>query len=557
MASLESLNSCFHDVVTDKNRPNFLDLPHGPYPAGAMVEFEEVTEEEVLQLLSTLDATKATGSDQIPTSLLKASAKEICPSLTQLVNTILISGELPEQFKYAHITPVLKKGNPNTASNYRPISLLPVLSKLIEKIVCRQLSRYIESAPEGDILPNEQFAYRPNHSTEDALTIAIDHWCRSVDDGQYVGICFVDMSKAFDRVNHELLLAELHNCGIGGVVLQWFRNYLDNRKQAVKVGVDLSSPVSCTRGVPQGSVLGPVLYSIYVRLVPRVLKNVTTIQYADDICFFLSGKEISGISATLSDSLHDLNTFLEEKSLLLNASKTQIMLVSSPRSTPPPLTIKLGDQTINQVESAKYLGLQIDQHLSFSEHVHRVVSKVAGLTSALRRNRRMLDMRSRRMFYLAMIQPHLEYSSNAFVNHLSSELLSMLQVAANNAVRAMFGLPDWCHVSPLYAKLSIAPLQLRFMLKCYIAAYKCAHKLAPSLLTNRLALNSRESSHTRQISFQTFKLPQVRSKLGLQSFSFTAADRFNCLPAAIRCADSLPIFIAATKNFIGFPRREG
>ena len=268
-----------------------------------MIEFEEVTEGEVLQLLSTLDATKATGSDQIPTSLLKASAKEICPSLTQLVNTILISGELPEQFKYAHITPELKKGNPDTASNYRPISLLPVLSKLIEKIVCRQLSRYIESAPEGDILPNEQFAYRPNHSTEDALTIAIDHWCRSVDDGQYVGICFVDMSKAFDRVNHELLLAELHNCGIGEVVLQWFRNYLDNRKQAVKVGVDLSSPVSCTRGVPQGSVLGPVFYSIYVRLVPRVLKNVTTIQYADDICFFLSGKEISEISATLSDSL--------------------------------------------------------------------------------------------------------------------------------------------------------------------------------------------------------------------------------------------------------------
>ena len=161
------------------------------------------------------------------------------------------------------------------------------------------------------------------------------------------------------------------------------------------------------------------------------------------------------------------------------------------------------------------------------------------------------------MFYLAMIQPHLEYSSNAFVNYLSSELLSMLQVAANDAVRAIFGLPDWCHVSPLYVKLAIAPLQLRFTLKCYIAAYKCAHSLAPCLLANRLALNCRESARTRQVSFHTLRLPHVRTKIGLQSFSFTAADRFNALPATIRSAESLHLFIAAIKDFIGFPRREG
>ena len=327
--------------------------------------------------------------------------------------------------------------------------------------------------------------------------------------------------------------------------------------QAVKIGSRIASAVPVSRGVPQGSVLGPVLYSIYVRRIPSILSNVTVIQYADDICFFARGTDTTILSQTLSSSLHDLNSFLQSRSLVLNPDKAEVMLVSSARAQDRSLTVKLDGQEIKQVNCARYLGLYIDSHLTFSYHVEKVVAKLAGPTFALRRHRHKLDMKSRRMYYLTLIQPHLEYASNAFCNLLSSQLINMLSVAANNAIRAIFGLPDWVHVTPLYQKLCIAPLHQRYMLKCYIAAYKCANGLAPAPLADRFLLNKRQSNLTRQNTFCTFKLPQVSSQIGLNSLSFLAADRFNGLPADLRSAPNLLHFTSQLKVFIGYPRREG
>ena len=215
---------------------------------------------------------------------------------------------------------------------------------------------------------------------------------------------------------------------------------MSERGQAVTVWSDVAPTVLVSRGVPQGSVLGPILYSIYVRLVPRILNHVSVIQYADDICFFAHGTDPDSLSETLSSALADLHQYLQTKSLLLNPSKTQVLLISSPRSHPSPLCVQLNGQQIEQVDCAKYLGLYIDNHLSFSQHVEKTVKKVAGLTSALRRHRHKLDMKSRRMYmyYLTLIQPHLEYASNAFCNLLSSQLTNMLVISANNAIRAVW-----------------------------------------------------------------------------------------------------------------------
>lgn len=558
VADITHLNSFFQSVVTAEgtDMPCHLSPPSGPSLREAFTEFTPVSEEEVLHQLMNIEASKAAGSDGIPACLLKALSTDLCPSLTTLLNTILSTGDIPQDFKLAHITPVHKKGDPAAAGNYRPISLLPIISKVMERLVLRQLNAFIENYPENEILPQNQFAYRPGHSTEDALTVAVDHWSRALDQGQHVGACFVDMSKAFDRVGHVKLLLELQSCGIGGTVLHWFMNYLDGRKQAVKIGQKLADTISCTRGVPQGSVLGPILYSIYVRDVPKVLPEVTTIQYADDICFFVIGKDTIRMSSILSTSLCSLNEFLESRSLLLNATKTQVMLMTA-RTESAKLQVCLNDQPIEQASVVKYLGLHIDSSLTFGNHVEMLVKKTAGLIFALRRHRRKLDIRSRRMYYLTLIQSHFEYASNAFSCLLSASHMNMLEVAANNAIRAIFGSPHWAHVSPLYARLCIAPLPVRYLLKCYIAGYKCANDLSPIMLTDRFQLNVRDINPTRQTTFVTFRLPPVRKTIGYRSFSYICADRFNGLPADLRSATDLLQFVSSIKSFIGYPERKG
>ena len=328
-------------------------------------------------------------------------------------------------------------------------------------------------------------------------------------------------------------------------MLFWFRSYLQGRKQAVKIGIKTAQPVECSRGVPQGSVLGPVLYSIYVRSVPKILSSVATIQYADDICFYVTGKQVEPLADVLSIALDKLNSYLADRSLLLNASKTQVMLISSSRSTPSRLQVNLDGKPIEQVHCAKYLGLLIDSHLTFSHQVEKVARKVAGLTGALRRYRRKLDIKSRRMFYIALIQPHLEYASNAYVSLLTSSNMNILRVAANSAVRAIYGLPAWTHVTSLYTRLHIANIDQRYFLKSLITAFKCITHAAPTLLAERFSINTRPSNSTRQTTTRTFKLPNVARQIGLHSPSFLFADRFNGLQAvglATKCSHFFRIF---------------
>ena len=231
--------------------------------------------------------------------------------------------------------------------------------------------------------------------------------------------------------------------------------------------------------------------------------------------------------------------------------------MTPPRSEGSELCVRLNNQTIEQTSVVKYLGLLIDSKLTFGPHVEKVVKKTAGLTFSLKRNRRKLDICSRRMYYFSLIQSHFEYASNAFSSLISAHYVNMLEVAANNAIRAIFGLPNWGHVSQLYAKLAIAPLPVRYLLKSYVAGYKCAHALSPNMLVERLPLNIRFSNLTRQTTHATFTLPAVHKSIGYRSFSYTCADRFNALPHDTRSAVNTLNFISSIKELIGYPERKG
>ena len=190
----------------------------------------------------------------MPGLVLRMAAQSLAPSLSEIFNMSFITGQVPTAFKVSHISPLFKAGDPTIPTNYRPVSLLPIVSRLLEKLVKEQVDKYLE---EHQLLPLTQFAYRTNHSTEDALVLAVDRWLDAKFHRRTTGVIMVDMSKAFDRVRHDILISELHSLGVHGKVLDWFISYLSSRRQKIRVKHQLSSEVLCTRGVPQGSVFGP------------------------------------------------------------------------------------------------------------------------------------------------------------------------------------------------------------------------------------------------------------------------------------------------------------
>ena len=256
----KDLGDFFASVVTDPNRPIQPTEPGTTTAPHRLLDcFQKVVESTVLELLQSIDDRKSAGSDGLPGCILKNSVKDLTPSVTQLINASLTSSELSTPLKLATVSPIFKTGYPSLATQYRPISLLPLVSKLLEKVVARQLRSYLE---EFSIIPKEQFAYRQHHSTEDALVYAINNFLMAKDQGLYTGLVFVDMSKAFDRVEHQTLINDLSNIGVRGSAWKWFINYLTDRQQQVRCGntVTAHRPTTCSGGVPQVSVLGPLLF---------------------------------------------------------------------------------------------------------------------------------------------------------------------------------------------------------------------------------------------------------------------------------------------------------
>ena len=224
--------------------------------------------------------------------------------------------------------------------------------------------------PGNLILPPEQFAYRANHSCEDLLAICVNDWQRALDRGHFVAIALLDLSKACDSVPHDKLLLELQACGIGGNALKWFHSYLTDRSQAVKVPQQPIGPsYPCTHGVPQGSVLGPFLFTVYVRMLQSVVINSRSPLFADDINLYNNGPDLPVVIAELQRDVNRVHDFLNERCLHLNASKTEFMILHRSPVDLNQHTLTLGNSTVSPCSSAKYLGLTIDNRLTFSRHI--------------------------------------------------------------------------------------------------------------------------------------------------------------------------------------------
>ena len=292
--------------------------------------FEEVCPSQVLKALNKLKSTKATGLDDVPPSMIKDASQYIAAPLAYIINLSLSSGMYPAQWKNAKIIPVYKSGSVSELDNYRPISILPAISKIAERLVHDQLAKFLE---DSNLLLPTQFGFRSKYSTGLAVTYFTDTIRKEMNRGKLTGAVFIDFCKAFDTVDHAVLIKKMEMLGVRGVQLKWFTDYLSNRQHVVIYDNSRSDNYPVSYGVPQGSILGPLMFLIYIDDLSKVLKHSNVIMYADDTVLYFSHEDIKNIQAALSEDMDAVAQWLQRNQLVINLkkNKTESMVFGTAR----------------------------------------------------------------------------------------------------------------------------------------------------------------------------------------------------------------------------------
>ena len=330
---------------------------------------------EVESIISDLKKGKSVGPYSIPCDLLKMLNELISPLLVILINESFSTGIFPDKLKIAKVIALHKKGATDDPSNYRPISLLSVFSKIFEKIMHKRLYNFLEV---NDILHPLQFGFRKKHSTQHTLISMTETIKKSIDNGKFECAIFIDLKKAFDTVNHTILLKKLEHYGIRGIPLKWFESYLLNRKQYVSINGYSSEELILRHGVPQGSVLGPLLFLIFINDLPNVSKHLIFYLFADDTSIHFISTDLLQIQKVVNRELRKVRKWLEANRLELNIDKINFVIFRSQQhKVTDNIVLRFGRKSIKQESYVKFLGILLDSNLSWKFHLTELSKKPA------------------------------------------------------------------------------------------------------------------------------------------------------------------------------------
>ena len=494
--------------------------------------FSKVTVKNVESLLRESDSSKASGYDNIPPKLLKVAAKELAQPIATLVNKSVIMSHFPSELKKAELSPLFKSnGNLNT-QNYRPLSILTSLSKIFEKIYNEQLYVYFQ-----EILSTYLSAFRKRYGCHHVLTKLIEDCKHAIDSHKNVGLILLDLSKAFDCLPHRLLLCKLRAYGVSRDACQLIKSYLCNRLQRVKVASVKSEWTVLPKGVPQGSVLGPLLFNIFLNDIFHDFHDTCSLyNYADDNTLSCSHSDLSVLKTQLEDGMNIALKWFYKNQMKANPSKFQFIVFKN-RTTDDDIELAISNEVMKPVSVVKLLGITIDDKMSFDEHISRLCIKAARQTNALRRIAKHIPNDCRLNVYNAFITSNFNYCS--IVWHFCSRR-STYKIEKINKKALRITLNDYVSLySTLLGKLEKQTLYVSRLKSIALETMKCVKKFNPTYM-NELFMFSEAPYKTRG----GVKLiqPKVNTTgFGINSFSYQGAKIWNVLPEHVKDGENIAI----------------
>ena len=508
-----------------------------------LFNLEPASEDEVRKIIMK-SASKSCDLDPIPTNILKALLDILIKPITTIINLSLESEAFPLSFKEAHVTHLLKKSNLPVINlkNYRPVSNLSFIYKIIEKVVSNRLQAHINS---NKLNNSMQSAYRKFHSTETALLGVYNDISVSLDKGHITALTLLDLFAAFDTIDHNTLtnrLAEWY--GVSGMALAWFKSYLCGRHQKIKIDKSFSDSSLLEHGVPQGSVLGPLLFSLYTAPLSTIISSygLSHHLYADDTQIYIS---LTGDTATeslkmIQSCITGVSTWMPQSKLKLNHSKTEFLLIGSKSQREKfinlfPLVVL--DNETNPADSARNLGVFFDSGLNFRQHISQVSSSCFYHIRDLERIRKSLPLALAKQIAVALVTSKLDYC-NSLLHEIPAKDLQKLQRVQNCLARVVTKAPRFSRSIPLLKSLHWLPIKFRIQFKICTFVFRCLNDGQPSDLSS-LLFSADSVKHLRSNNTNKLKVPRIRTKFGARAFSVSGPTLWNLLPAHLRVAKNI------------------